>query len=178
MIKTFSHKTSSAWYLEILKAGLHRNANTNAACENDAYVHVGKFVNCSAFAEAANWPYINVLYANSLWCTDSRRIAFGCLPNVCHTAECCLPRLRIMSTSNVCIVFACRVCVLFAFRCKHGFRCWKIRNVQIVACVLNVAHFKPIITLKGLLKVYNLLYKVELLFFEAASRYFCSWNYR
>ncbi len=28
-------------------------------------------------------------------------------------------------------------------------------NVQIVACVPNVAHFYPIITLKRLLKVYN-----------------------
>ncbi len=35
-----------------VKAGLHRNAN--AACENDAYVYVGKFVDCSAFAEVAN----------------------------------------------------------------------------------------------------------------------------
>ncbi len=47
-----------------MKAGLHRNAN--AACENDAYVYVGKFVDCWAFAEAANRPYINLLYANSL----------------------------------------------------------------------------------------------------------------
>ncbi len=47
-----------------LKASLHRNAN--AACENDVYVYVGKFVDCWAFAEAANRPYINVLYANSL----------------------------------------------------------------------------------------------------------------
>ncbi len=37
-----------------IKVGLHRNANTNVACENDAYVHVGKFEDCSAFAEAAN----------------------------------------------------------------------------------------------------------------------------
>ncbi len=37
-----------------LKEGLHRDANTNAACENNAYVHMGKFVDCSAFAEAAN----------------------------------------------------------------------------------------------------------------------------
>ncbi len=37
-----------------VKAGLHWYGNTNAACEKDAYVHVGKFVNCSAFAEAAN----------------------------------------------------------------------------------------------------------------------------
>ncbi len=92
-----------------INAGLHRNANTNAACKNDAYVHVGKFIDCLAFVEAANQPNINVLYANSLWCTDSRRIAFGCLPNVHHTAECCLPRLRNTSTSNVRIVFACRV---------------------------------------------------------------------
>ncbi len=106
----------SVWF--IIKAGLHRNANTNPACENDAYVHVGKFVDCSAFAEAANQPYTNVLYANSLWCTDSRRIAFGYSPNIRHTAECCLPRLRNMSTSNNHIVFACHI--LFAFRCKHG----------------------------------------------------------
>ncbi len=49
---------TSLWPIELLlvtqKAGLHRNANTNAACENDAYVHVGKFVDCSAFFEAAN----------------------------------------------------------------------------------------------------------------------------
>ncbi len=101
-----------------LKAGLHRNANTNMACENAAYVHVGKFVDCSAFAEGANQPYINVFYANSLWCIDSRRIAFGCSPNIRHTAKCCLPRLRNMSTSNIHIVFACRI--LFAFRCKRG----------------------------------------------------------
>ncbi len=33
-----------------------QNANMNAACENDAYVYIGKFVHCSAFAEAANRP--------------------------------------------------------------------------------------------------------------------------
>ncbi len=38
----------------IYKAGLHRNANVNAAYENNAYIYVGKFVHCSAFAEAAN----------------------------------------------------------------------------------------------------------------------------
>ncbi len=101
-----------------VKAGLHWN--TNVACENDAYVYVGKFVDCWAFAKAVYWPYINVLYANSLWCTDSRRIAFGCLPNVRRTAECCLPRLRNTSTSNIRIIFACRIRVLFAFRCKRG----------------------------------------------------------
>ncbi len=107
-----------------VKAGLHRNANTNAACENDVFVHVGKFVDCLAFVEAANRPYINILYANSLWCTDSRQIAFGCSPNIRHTAECCLPRLRNMSTSNIHIVFACHVHVriLFAFRCKRGLK--------------------------------------------------------
>ncbi len=81
-----------------VKAGLYRNAN--AACENDAYVNVGKFVDCSVFAVAANRPYINVLYANSLSCTDSRRIAFGCSLNVRHTAACCLPCLGNTSTSN------------------------------------------------------------------------------
>ncbi len=105
-----------------LKVGLHWYGNTNAACEKDAYVHVGKSVNCSAFDEAANWPYINWLYANSFWCTVSRRIAFGCSPNVRHTAECCLPRLKSTSASNVRIIFKCRVRIriLFTFRCKHG----------------------------------------------------------
>ncbi len=28
----------------------------NEACENNAYVYVGKFVHCSAFAEAVNRP--------------------------------------------------------------------------------------------------------------------------
>ncbi len=104
------------------QVGLYRNAKTRRRhVKNDVYVHVDKFVDCSAFAEAANRPYINVLYANSLWCTDSRRIAFGCSPNVCHTAKCCLPRLRNTSTSNVRIVFACHIRVLFAFRCKLSF---------------------------------------------------------
>ncbi len=121
-VTDFYYLSSSCFIQQFLfvKAGLHWNANMNAACENDAYVHVSKFVDCSAFAEAANRPYINVLYANSLWCTDSQRIAFGCLPNVCHTAECCLPRLRNTSTSNVRIVFSCRVRILFVFRCKRG----------------------------------------------------------
>ncbi len=108
-----------AW-IETVKAGLHRN--TNAACENNAYVYVGKLVDCWAFTEAANRPYINVLYANSLWCTNSRQIAFNCSLNVRRAAECCLPRLRNTSTSNIRIVFACRIRirVLFAFRCKRG----------------------------------------------------------
>ncbi len=58
--------------------------------EAECMVH---FVHCSAFAEASNKPHINVLNANSLWSTDSQRIAFGCLLNVCHIDECCLPHL-------------------------------------------------------------------------------------
>ncbi len=52
--------------------------------------------------------------------TDSIRL-FAKRSNVRHTAECCLPRLRNTSTSNVRIVFACCVRVLFAFRYKRGF---------------------------------------------------------
>ncbi len=128
-----------------------QNTNVNAACENDAYVYVGKFVHCSAFTEAANRPcsqavrslmqtnwqrffdiiaeckkkwrqHLNVSYANFFWSTDIWRIAFGCLPNVHRTVECCLPRLRNTFTSNVRIVFACRVHILFAFRCKRGLK--------------------------------------------------------
>ncbi len=122
-----------------IKAGLHWKANTNAACENDAYVHVGKFVDCLAFAEAANRPYINILYANSLWCTDSQRIAFGCSPNVCHTAECCLPCLKDMSTSNVRIVFTCRVHVLFVFRCKRSLIYYCLTYAYTVCSALHLS---------------------------------------
>ncbi len=80
----------------------------------------GTFVHFSAFAEAANRPYINVSYANSLWYTDSWRTAFGCSPNIHHTAECCLPRLGNMSTLNNGFVFACHIRVPFVFRCKPG----------------------------------------------------------
>ncbi len=109
-----------------------QNANVNAACENDAYVYVGKFVHCSAFAEAADRPcsqavrkpviakckkkwrlHLNVSYANFIWSTDIWGIAFGCSPNIHRTAKCCWPRLKNTSTSNVRIIFACRVRVLF-----------------------------------------------------------------
>ncbi len=33
-----------------------QNANVNVACENYAYIYVGKFVHCSAFVEAVNRP--------------------------------------------------------------------------------------------------------------------------
>ncbi len=36
------------------------------------------------------------------------------------TVECCLPCLGNTSTSNIQIIFACRVHILFAFRCKPG----------------------------------------------------------
>ncbi len=62
--KDLDQNISSVLTTDSIKAGLHRNAN--AACENDTYVYVGKFVDCSAFAKAANQPYINVLYTNSL----------------------------------------------------------------------------------------------------------------
>ncbi len=82
----------------------------------------GTFVHCSAFSEAANRPCVNVLYTNSLCFTDNWRIAFGYLPNIRRIAECCLPSLGNTTTSNVHIVFECRVCILFTFRCKPSFR--------------------------------------------------------
>ncbi len=67
--------------------------------------------------------HLNVSYANFLWSTDSWWIAFSCLPNIRRTAKCCLLCFGNTSTSNIRIVFACRIriCVLFAFRCKLGF---------------------------------------------------------
>ncbi len=41
---------------------------------------------------------INVSNANSLWNTESQRIAFGCLPNIYCTVVCCLPRFDMTST--------------------------------------------------------------------------------
>ncbi len=81
----------------------------------------GTFIHCSAFAEAANRPYINVLYTNSLWSTDSRQIAFGCSLNVHRTAKCCLPYLGNTFTLNDGFIFASRIRVLFTFRFKPGF---------------------------------------------------------
>ncbi len=71
-----------------------------------------------------NRPNINVLIVNSLWSTDSWWLAFGCSPHVCRTAECCLPRLSNTSTLNDHFVFTCcvQVRILFAFRCKPGFK--------------------------------------------------------
>ncbi len=84
----------------------------------------GTFVHCLAIAKEANRPYINILYANSLWCTDSWQIAFSCSPNVFRTGECRLPRIGNTSTLNNGFVFACciRACVPFAFKCKPGFK--------------------------------------------------------
>ncbi len=119
----------------------------------------GTFVHCSAFAEAANRPYINILYANSLWNTDSWWIAFGCLPNICRTAECCFPHLGNTSTLNDGFVFAWRIRVPFVFRCKPslkhieklptGFYCWVkcpkflIKRVNLI--VVNVQSWSFIV---------------------------------
>ncbi len=81
----------------------------------------GTFVHCSAFAEAANRPDINILYVNFLWSTDRRQITFRCSLNIRRIAECCLPRLSNTSTLNDDFVFACRIRIPFTFRCKPGF---------------------------------------------------------
>ncbi len=103
----------------ILKPGLH-----NCECERCMWTRherrgrmYGTFLHCLAF--------INVLYANSLWNTNSWLIAFGCSPNIRHTAKCCLPLLGNKSTLNDGFVFACcvRIHIPFAFRCKPSLRC-------------------------------------------------------
>ncbi len=97
----------------------------------------GSLVHCSAFAEASNRAYINVLNLNSLRGTASRWIAFGCLPNVRRIVECCVPHLGNMCTLNDHFVFTCNfhINVLFAFRCKLGFMCTipKKRNEKSLA---------------------------------------------
>ncbi len=91
-----------------MKAGSHRNANTNAACENNAYVHVGKFVDSSAFAEAANRPYIKrivrefpLMYRQS---TDNIRLF---TERSSHSRM-----LFALPQEYVRIIFACRIRVL------------------------------------------------------------------
>ncbi len=80
------------------------------------------FVHCSAFAEASNRLYINILSMIFLWSIDSRCIAFGCSLNIRHIAKCCLPHLNNKSTLNHHFIFACRVHVLLTLRRKPGFR--------------------------------------------------------
>ncbi len=110
------HNSFKAHILCSLKPCLHLNAN-----ERRGRMYV-TFVHWSALVEAANRPYINILYANSLWSTDSWWIAFGCSLNVRRTAECCLPHLGNMSTLNEDFVFACHVRIQFVFRCKANLR--------------------------------------------------------
>ncbi len=78
------------------------------------------FVHSSAFAEASNRPYINIMNVNSLWSTNGRWMVFGYWPNVCRIGECCFSRLCNMSTLNNRFVFACHIRILFTFRCKLG----------------------------------------------------------
>ncbi len=112
------HSLVANWGLRPYKAGFtfeRERCMRREMRQNVWYIHTL----CSAFAKAANRPYINILYANSLWSTDSRRIAFGCLQNVHRTVECCLPHLGITSILND-FVFACQIRIPFAFRCKPG----------------------------------------------------------
>ncbi len=103
-------------------------AGFTSACErntNDAWGRAARqnvWYILTLFVEAANRSYINVLYTNCLWCTDSRWIAFSCLPNIRRTAEYLLPSLCNTSTSNIRIIFECCVRILFVFRCKPGLR--------------------------------------------------------
>ncbi len=74
-----------------------------------------------AFAEASNRPYINVFNVNSFWSTNSWWILVGGSPNVRRIADCCLHRLGNTFTLINLFVFAFRVPILFAFRCKPSF---------------------------------------------------------
>ncbi len=78
--------------------------------------------------------HLNVSYENSLWSTDSWLIAFDCLSNIRRTTECCLPRLSHTSIANIHSVLACSVRVLFAFRCKPGF---KFQMFVFTLCLCN-----------------------------------------
>ncbi len=84
--------------------------------------HNGTCCRLFGICQAANGPYINIFNTNSLWSTNSWQIAFGCLPNVHRIVECCLPHLGNTSTLNDRFSFACRIHILFMFRCKTGFR--------------------------------------------------------
>ncbi len=53
------------------------NMNANDIYRWDRGRMYGTFIHCLAFAEAANRPYTNVLYANSLWCTTVERLSTG-----------------------------------------------------------------------------------------------------
>ncbi len=52
----FSLKLCDIFFKAGFTSERKQNTNVNAACENDVYVYVGKFVHCSALAEAGNRP--------------------------------------------------------------------------------------------------------------------------
>ncbi len=102
---------------------LHLNANTNQAYGSDVWKNAWYiYTPFGIHGHSKCFLHLNVSYANSFWSTDSIQIAFDCLPNVCRTAECCLPRLGNASTLNVRFIFACLVHVPSTFSHKPSFR--------------------------------------------------------
>ncbi len=84
-----------------LKPGLHLHANGTwtDACGRERSRMYGTFVHCLAFTEAANRPFINVLYENFLWCTDRQQhSAVHRTSNIKH-----LHRFRMPCSRSVCV---------------------------------------------------------------------------
>ncbi len=82
-------------------------------------------------------PGLNIVHVNSLCSNNSPWPVFGCSLNIRRTAECCLPHLSNTSTSNIYFVFACIICIRFAFRCKPGFSgssIWQILTDHLGIC--------------------------------------------
>ncbi len=116
----YRQSTHSVWLF--VKPGLHLMWMRTTHAEARQGRMYSTFVYCLAFTEVSNKSYINILNVNSLCSTNSRWISFGFLSNICRTAKCCLPCLGNTSTLNDCFINACLIRVLFAFRCKPGFK--------------------------------------------------------
>ncbi len=74
--------------------------SANRPCPGCSFISANKlsaFFRCQYIAKHKKINRVhlhqNILYENFLWSTDSWWIVFGCLSNIGHTVECCLPHL-------------------------------------------------------------------------------------
>ncbi len=81
-----------------LKVCPHLYVNTNEACETEVNPNKCQKAVCSVFALLNIHSALRTLF---FWSTDSKPIAFGCLPNFRRTNEWCLQRLGYTLTSTL-----------------------------------------------------------------------------
>ncbi len=109
MYYVFTTAGSVVSHMTPYKLGLLLNAND--ICRWEARQNVWCIRTLFDIHRGSESTLINILYENSLWSTNSQRIALCCLPNVCRTVECCLPCLSNTSTLQDSFVFTFYSCL-------------------------------------------------------------------